>query len=57
MVEVPSSDEAAGKAMAPYVKWMVMEVYRLLGWDEKRGKPLISTLKKSGLDEYIKDIW
>jgi len=31
--------------------------YRLLGWDEKTGKPLKSTLKKVGLEEYIKDIW
>jgi len=57
IVEAPPSGKAAGKAMAPYVKWMVMEVYRLMGWDEKTGKPLISTLKKVGLEDCIEDIW
>ena len=57
IVEAPPSGKAAGKPMAPYVEWMVKETYRLLGWDEKTGKPLKSILKKAGLEEYIKDIW
>ena len=57
MVEPPPSGKAKGKSMAPYVKWMVMEVYRLMGWDEKTGKPWRSTLKRCGLEDLIKDIW
>ncbi|RLE52552.1 MAG: hypothetical protein DRJ26_04580 [Candidatus Methanomethylicota archaeon] len=29
---------------------MVKEYYRLMGWDEKKGKPLRSTLQRLGLD-------
>ncbi len=57
MVEDPPSGKAKGKPMAPYVKGMVMEVYRLMGWDEKTGKPWRSTLERLGLEEVIKDIW
>lgn len=57
IVEAPPSGKAAGKAMSPYVEWMVKEVYRLMGWDEKTGKPFIGTLRRVGLEEYIKDIW
>jgi aldehyde:ferredoxin oxidoreductase len=57
MVEAPPSGKAKGIAMAPYVKGMVMEVYRLMGWDEKTGKPWISTLERLGLHDVIKDIW
>ncbi len=57
IVEAPPSGKAKGKAMEPYVKGMVMEVYRLMGWDEKTGKPLRSTLKRVGLEDVARDIW
>jgi aldehyde:ferredoxin oxidoreductase len=46
-----------GKSIAPYVKGLVMEVYRLLGWDEKTGKPWKQTLQELRLDYLIKDVW
>ncbi len=36
---------------------MVHEYYRLMGWDKKTGKPLISTLKRLDLDYVIRDMW
>jgi aldehyde:ferredoxin oxidoreductase len=36
---------------------MVNEYYRLMGWDEKTGKPWRNTLKRLGLEEIIKDMW
>ena len=56
-VEAPPSGKAKGISMAPYVKGMVMEVYRLMGWDEKTGKPWKATLERLGLEDVIKDIW
>lgn len=57
LVEAPPKGIAEGKPIAPYVKGMVMEVYRLLGWDEKTGKPLRSTLRRVGLEDIIPDVW
>lgn len=57
IVEAPPSGKAKGKAMEPYVKGLVMEVYRLMGWDEVTGKPYGTTLKRLGLEEFMKDIW
>lgn len=57
MVEAPPSGIAKGKPMAPYVRGMIMEVYRLMGWDEKTGKPWRSTLERLGLEDIIKDVW
>jgi aldehyde:ferredoxin oxidoreductase len=36
---------------------MINEYYRLMGWDEKTGKPWRSTLKRLALDEVAKDLW
>ncbi len=57
LVEDPPSGKAKGKPMAPYIKGMVMQVYRLMGWDEKTGKPWRSTLRRLGLEDVIRDIW
>ncbi len=57
IVESPPAGRGKGKPMAPHVKAMVTEVYRLLGWDEKTGKPLKSTLQKVGLGEVADGIW
>lgn len=48
---------AAGKSIAGYMEGWVRDYYHALGWDRKTGKPLISTLKKLGLEEYIEDMW
>jgi len=57
IVEAPPAGKAKGRAMEPYVKGMVMEVYRLMGWDEKTGKPWRSTLQRLGLHDVIDDLW
>ena len=36
---------------------MVKQYYRLMGWDEKTGKPWRSTLKSVGLEHVGDDIW
>jgi len=28
-----------------------------MGWDEKNGKPFITTLKNLGLEEVVSDLW
>jgi len=48
---------AAGKSIKPYLEGWVRDYYRLMGWDPKTGKPLRSTLRKLGLEEYISFIW
>jgi aldehyde:ferredoxin oxidoreductase len=57
LLEPPPSGLAKGKSIKPHLKAMVMEYYRLMGWDEKTGKPLRSTLKRVGLEDVIQDIW
>lgn len=34
-----------------------MEYYRLMGWDEKTGKPWRSTLNRLNLEDMAKDLW
>jgi aldehyde:ferredoxin oxidoreductase len=48
---------AAGKSIAPYLEGMVRDYYEENGWDRKTGKPLRSTLKRLGLEEFIDDVW
>ncbi len=57
MVSEPPQGRGKGKLMAPYVRGMVMEVYRLMGWDEKTGKPWRSTLREVGLEDIADDVW
>jgi len=57
LLDPPPSGRAKGKSIAPYLRGMVMEYYRLMGWDEKTGKPWVSTLKRLGLEDCIADIW
>jgi len=44
---------AAGLSIAPYLEGWVRDYYETLGWERKTGKPLHSTLKKLGMEEYI----
>jgi aldehyde:ferredoxin oxidoreductase len=55
--EYPEGAHIEPKTMAPYVKGMVRDYYRLCGWDESHGKPWRRTLERTGLSEYIKDAW
>lgn len=57
MVSEPPQGRGKGKSMAPYVRGMVMGVYRLMGWDEKTGKPWRSTLREVGLEDIADDVW
>jgi len=57
LIEAPADGRAAGISIEPYLKGMVMEYYRLMGWDQKTGKPWRATLKKIGLDDVINDLW
>ncbi len=36
---------------------MLDNYYRLMGWDRETGKPLPETLRASGLDFVVADIW
>lgn len=47
----------AGITGKNHLKHMIRDYYRQMGWDEKTGKPLVSTLKRLGLEQVIKDLW
>jgi aldehyde:ferredoxin oxidoreductase len=49
----PTDGPAAGKSIMPHWNNMVYNYYKLMGWDEKTGKPLPQTLKELGLDFVI----
>ncbi|MFH1485094.1 MAG: aldehyde ferredoxin oxidoreductase C-terminal domain-containing protein [Chloroflexota bacterium] len=57
LVESPPDGPGKGHTIKPYLKGMVHEYYRLMGWDEKTGKPWPSTLKRLRLDHVAKDLW
>ncbi len=48
---------AAGIPLKPHLIGMINEYYRLMGWDEKTGKPWRNTLKRLGLEDVAKDLW
>jgi len=55
LLEPPPDGPSQGSAIQ--IRPMVREYYQRLGWDEKTGKPLISTLESLGLEALIPDIW
>jgi len=57
LLEPVPEGPAKGKTLKPYLKWMVSEYYKLMGWDLKTGKPYKSTLERLNLGELVKDIW
>ena len=57
LIDPPIDGPAKGKSMKPYLKGMVQEYYRLMGWDERTGKPWRTTLVNAGLEDVIKDLW
>ncbi|MBU1207954.1 MAG: hypothetical protein KKH04_13660 [Proteobacteria bacterium] len=56
-VSAPPDGPAKGMSIKPNLEGMVKEYHRLMGWDAQTGKPHISTLKRIGLDDVIKDLW
>ncbi len=48
---------AAGKSIAPYIEGWVRDYYEEMGWERKTGKPLKSTMKRLGLEEYKDFVW
>jgi aldehyde:ferredoxin oxidoreductase len=48
---------AAGLSVAPYLEGWVREYYEELGWERKTGKPMKSTMKKLGLEEFTDIVW
>jgi aldehyde:ferredoxin oxidoreductase len=57
LVSAPDDGPAKGISIKPYLEGMVKEYHKLMGWDAKTGKPLISTLRRVRLDDVIKDLW
>lgn len=53
----PDAGPAAGKSIAPYIEGWVRDYYERLGWDRRTGKPMRSTLKKLGLEEFTNIVW
>jgi len=57
LLMTPVNGPIEGLSWRPYLKDMVLEYYRLMGWDEKTSKPLEKTLKSLDLDFVINDLW
>lgn len=57
LVEPPGDGPGQAKSIGPYLRGMIKEYYRLMGWDEKSGRPWRNTLTKSGLGDVAKDLW
>ena len=52
-----SDGPAAGKGIMPHWDNMLRNYYNLMGWDEKKGKPLPETLSSLDLDFVIPQLW
>ncbi len=57
LVEGQIDGPVAGHPIRPFLKGMINEYYRLMGWDEKTGKPWRNTLRRLDLDEIVEDLW
>ena len=57
LLEAPKDGRAAGKSVEPYLRGMIDEYSRLMGWDLKTGKPLRETLERLGLNDVARDMW
>jgi aldehyde:ferredoxin oxidoreductase len=53
----PDAGRAAGKGIGPYLEGWVRDYYEELGWERKTGKPLSSTIKKLGMEEFMDIVW
>lgn len=54
LMEAPSEGQAKGKTVTPYLRDLIKDFYKYMGWDRETGKPLPETLKKLGLEEEAK---
>lgn len=52
----PLDGVAAGKGIMPHFDGMLLNYYRLMGWNEQ-GVPLPETLKELSLDRLVTDLW
>lgn len=57
ILEAPKDGPGKGKALGPYLRGMINEYYRLMGWDEKTGKPFRHILENCGLNDVARDLW
>lgn len=53
----PADGPAQGKSLAQQWDAMLDNYYRMMGWDEKTGKPLPQILTSLGLEHVIPDLW
>ena len=53
----PLDGIAAGRGILPHWEKMLHNYYKLMGWDQKTGKPLPETLANLGLDSVIPQLW
>lgn len=54
--QAPTEGPGEGKTLQPYIKDILKEYYRLMGWDEETGRPLPGTLKRLGLEYAISEL-
>jgi aldehyde:ferredoxin oxidoreductase len=52
-LEPPPKGPGKDKDVRKHVRWMVKEYYRLMGWNEKTGEPLNSTLQRLGMNDLV----
>lgn len=57
LLEPPADGVCQGKTIGPYLKGMVDEYYRLMGWDVESGRPLKQTLERLNLGYTVSQIW
>ncbi len=57
LLEPPTDGPAEGITMKPVYKGLLSAYYRVMGWDEKTGKPLKRTLENLGLGYCNKDLY
>ncbi|MFC1873554.1 aldehyde ferredoxin oxidoreductase family protein [Chloroflexota bacterium] len=57
LIEGQKDGPFTGHPVKPYLKGMINEYYRLMGWDGKTGKPWRNTLKRVDLGELVSDVW
>ena len=57
LVEAPADGPGAGRSIKPHLPQMIKEYYRLMGWDEKSGKPWRKTLQRFDLQDVAEDLW
>jgi len=56
VLEPPKAGLGKDAPVKPHLAQMIREYYRIMGWNVNTGIPTAETLRKVGLEEYIKDI-